>query len=205
MSFFSPITKRKFSLHKAFQTATFTGFKINPRMAFPVEQTNLVSFIFFFQVTSLLPSAGSSPQTLGGRLKELCSQSISPSLNPKMFLPHPKQGKVLSKTNAAAFILQVGLTPKDTALLPFPQPVEPGMHGHKARPGVEAENEAFTSQGSADVCTNPPKSVERSGRWRAALQTGIGGAGQLEPAVRANHSLGCIKELGNRGLSHWPL
>lgn len=117
MSFFSLITKHKFSLHKAFQTATFTGVKINPRMAFPVEQTNLVSFIFFFQVTSLLPLAGSSPQSLGGHLKELCSWSLSPSLNPKMFLPAPKQGKVLSKTSAAALILQVGLSRKDMALL----------------------------------------------------------------------------------------
>lgn len=78
------------------------------------------------------------------------------------------------------------------------------MHGHKACPGVGAENMAFTSPGPADVCTNPPKSIERSG-WRAALWTGIGGAGQLEPAGRANHSLGCIKELGKRGLPHWPL
>lgn len=69
--FFSPITKHEFSLHKAFQTATLTGIKINPRMAFPVKQTNLVSFIFFFQVTSLLAWAESSPQTLGGHLKEL--------------------------------------------------------------------------------------------------------------------------------------
>lgn len=100
--FSSPITNHRFSLHKVFQAATLTGIKINPRMAFPVEQTNLVSFIFFFQVTSLLPSAESSPQTLGGCLKELCSHSISPSLNPKTFL---KGGKVLSKRKAAAFTL----------------------------------------------------------------------------------------------------
>lgn len=100
--FFSPITKHEFSLHQVFQAAALTGIKINPRMAFPVKQTNLVPLIFFFQVTSLLPLAESSPQTLGGRLKELCSQSISPSLNPKMFLPDPKWGKALSKTNAAS-------------------------------------------------------------------------------------------------------
>lgn len=66
------------------------------------------------------------------------------------------------------------------------------------------QNVAFTSHGPADVCANPPKSIERSG-WRTALQPRIGGAGQLEPAGRANHSLESIKEAGKGGLSHWPL
>lgn len=196
MYFFSPITKHKFSLHQVFQAAILTRIKTNPRMAFPVEQTNLVPFIFFFQVTSLLPSAESSPQTLGGRLKELCSRSISPSLNPEMFLPDPKRGKVLSKTNAAAFILWAGTIPKDTVL--------PLSHKECSAIKPAQQNGAFTSHGPADVCTNSPKSIERSG-CRATLQPGIGGAGQLEPAGRANHSLGSIKELGEGGLSHWPL
>lgn len=194
--FLSPITKHKFSLHQVFQAATSTGIKINPRMAFPVKQTNLVPFIFFFQVTSLLPSAESSPQTLGGCLKELCSQTISPSLNPKMFLPDPKWGKVLSITNAAAFILWAGTISKDAALLL--------CHWECTATKPAQQNVAFTSHDPAGVYINPSRSIERSG-WRAVLQPGIKGAGQPEPAGRANHSLGSIKEPGKGGLSHWPL
>lgn len=90
-----------------------------------------------------------------------------------MFLPDPKWGKVLSKTNGDAFALQVGTIPTDTAL--------PLSHREHTATKFAQQDVAFTSHGPADVCANPHKSMERSG-WREALQTGIGGAGQLEPA-----------------------